>query len=646
MSFFINSENQRKLIICLTLITVTTAVYWQVKNHDFINYDDHWYVTENSQVQAGLTMKGTKWAFTTSYGTYWHPLTWLSHMLDVQLFGMRPGWHHLMNLFFHVMNTFLLFLVLHRMSKALWQSAFVAALFALHPLHVESVAWIAERKDVLSAFFWMLTMGAYAFYAEKPGILRYLLVLLLFALGLMSKPMLVTLPFVLLLLDYWPLERFYLQKQRMISGAEGAKPKEWRHKKRKTKEARRRGIIGAEKPETEKIHWSLLRPLITEKIPLFALSAASSVITLVNQQAVGAMSSLQGLPLLSRIANSLIAYVCYLGKMIWPANLAIIYPHPVMVPPWQVLGASALLTVITFIVIWTTKRLPYLTVGWFWYIGTLIPVIGLVQVGMQSMADRFTYIPLIGLLFIVAWGIPDALKKTHYRHWITGIAALLVIAVLSVCTWKQLQLWQNDLILFEHTLKHTRNNPVAERYLGIAFSRQGKLDIAMRHLTRAIEIYPHDEEVHLIMGNLYTSLDKKEEAIAHYKEAIRINPNFARAYFNIGNVYASQRKTGEALASFSKAIQIDPQDAEAHYNMGTVFFSQGKYDEAISHFREAIRIRPDYAKAHNNLGSALLSRGNSEEAITHFQEALWIQPDFTIAQDNLKNAIRFKSKRR
>jgi tetratricopeptide (TPR) repeat protein len=296
--------------------------------------------------------------------------------------------------------------------------------------------------------------------------------------------------------------------------------------------------------------------------------------------------------------------------------------------------------------VYGAKRFPYFQYGWFWYLGTLIPVIGLVQVGEQAMADRYTYIPLIGLFVMVVWGIPDILKQTPYRYWITGISAFLVITFLTVCTWKQLQLWQNDFLLFEHALKHTKDNYVVEKSLGIALSRRGDINDAMRHFTRAIQLHPRDAEVHLSMGNLYTSLDKKEEAIAHYKEAIRINPNFARAYFNIGNVYASQRKTGEALASFSKAIQIDPQDAEAHYNMGTVFFSQGKYDEAISHFREAIRIRPDYAKAHNNLGSALLSRGNSEEAITHFQEALWIQPDFTIAQDNLKNAIRFKSKRR
>ncbi len=392
------STKKRLLIISLFLIIASFMAFWQVTRCDFINYDDDKYLTDNSHVQDGLTVEGITWAFTTGYAANWHPLTWISHMVDVQLFGLQPGWHHLTNLLFHLASTLLLFLVLHRMTKALWQSAFVAALFALHPLHVQSVAWVAERKDVLSTFFWMLTMGTYASYVAKPGLKRYLTLLLCFALGLMAKPMLVTLPFVLLLLDYWPLQR--LEQKRP--------PQEGLSKDKSTTSPVRIPVqpVG---------HWPLIRPLLIEKIPLFALAALSSIVTYLVQHHGGAVQSLETFPPGVRMANAFVSYITYMVKMLWPTNLAVFYPYPTSWPLWQVLGSAALLITITVLVIRGAKKRPYAAVGWFWYVGTLVPVIGVVQVGRQALADRYTYIPLVGLFIIVAWAVPELLKKWPYR---------------------------------------------------------------------------------------------------------------------------------------------------------------------------------------------------------------------------------------
>lgn len=367
-------RTRRNIMVCLILILAIFTVFWQVRSHDFVNYDDDKYVTENRDVKAGLTTQSIIWAFTTTHASNWHPLTWLSHMLDISLFGLNPGWHHLTNLLFHIANTLLLFLILRGMTEEFWKSAFVAALFALHPLHVESVAWIAERKDVLSTFFWMLTILAYAYYVKHPVLRRYLFVLFSFLLGLMSKPMLVTLPFVLLLLDYWPLGRFQMEESGITRNP----------KKHKSKH-----------PEYQK---SIALRLVREKTPFFVLAGFSSIITFIAQQHGGTVRSLEFLPVKTRVANALISYVAYIGKMIWPFNLAVLYPHPgTTLPMWQTILAGLFLLFISYLVIRKVKKLPYLSIGWFWYVGTLVPVIGLVQVGAQSMADRYTYIPLIGL---------------------------------------------------------------------------------------------------------------------------------------------------------------------------------------------------------------------------------------------------------
>jgi hypothetical protein len=460
------------LLIYLLLTAAAILVFWQVSHCDFIDYDDPSYVTENIHIHNGVTKKAIWWAFTTGYASNWHPLTWMSHMVDVQLFGLKPGWHHLTNLLFHIANTLLLFSVLHRMTKARWKSAYVAALFAIHPLHVESVAWVAERKDVLSTFFWMLTMAAYISYVEnlpvfrlkfsvirfRSSVIRYSAVLIFFALGLMSKPMLVTLPFVLLLMDYWPLKRF--EQQRVATGTHTeAKPVSV--DKRKGKSSRNQTVqttVKKEKPANDKYQWAVIRPLLWEKLPFFALAAISSIITFIAQQKGGAVKTLVAFPLDVRIANALPSYIIYIAKMLWPYNLAVYYPHPGLWPFWQVLGAVFLLGATTLTVIRTAKRFPYLVVGWLWYVGTLVPVIGIVQVGSQALADRYTYIPLIGLFIMAVWGIPELLRYWRYGKETLFVSSALILPCLFVVTWIQTGYWRNSITLCDHALNVTSNN--------------------------------------------------------------------------------------------------------------------------------------------------------------------------------------------
>ena len=597
------------LAICIALSITTIAVFWQVGNHEFISFDDNDYVTENRYVQAGITLKGVIWAISEPHAHNWHPLTWLSHMSDCQLFGLKPGRHHLVNLFFHMANTILLFFIFHRMTKGLWQSAFVAALFALHPLHVESVAWVAERKDVLSTLFWMLTMGAYVYYVECPGYKRYLFILAFFLLGLMTKPMLVTLPFVLLLLDYWPLHRLTIGKSSVNEHTQSEKFLNTRSKKKK----RRRSAIKAEhinKTEKQTGQLPIMVHIVLEKVPFFVLSLASSIVTYIAQQEGGAVRSLQSYPLTTRIANALVSYCGYIGKMVWPENLAVHYPHPGMPPTWQVIGAVVFLGLTTFLIIRTVKRCPYLTTGWLWFLGTLVPVIGLVQVGVQAMADRYTYIPLIGVSIMVAWGVPDLFKKWRHGNAALATVTVIILCIFSFVTWKQVGYWQNSITLFTHTLEKTTNNPIILNNMGTVLEGEGRLD----------------------------------EAIAHYNEAVRIDPNLADSYNNIGLALTKQGRLGEATPNFLKALKINPANAAAHYNLGTLLASQGKLDDAIYHFRECIRISTGYAKAHNNLGNALLSQGKFDEAIASYREAMRLDPDYTLAQENLNKALAVQKK--
>ena len=544
-----------ELIICLFLIAASLSVYWQIMDHDFIDYDDESYVTKNPHVRAGLTSEGIIWAFTTNHAANWHPLTRLSHMADCELYGLNPMGHHWTSLQIHLTNTLLLFFILQYMTGALWRSAFVAALFALHPLHVESVAWVAERKDVLSTFFGMLALLSYCRYVKQPSLAKYLLIVLFLSLGLMAKPMLVTLPFLLLLLDFWPLER---------------------------------------------LRFATVSRLVLEKIPLFVLSAVSSFVTYFVQQHGGAITSLEVLPLKIRIANALISYLSYIGKMIWPCGLAVFYPYP----EWllgQAVVSGLLIFCFSVLAILGLRRFPYLITGWLWYLGALVPVIGLVQVGSQSMADRYTYIPLIGLFIIVAWGIADILMQYQIKRVALPILYGMVLMFFMICTWFQVRHWQNSMTLFTHTLNVTHNNSPANYSLGYALAQQGKLDKAIVHYSRALQINPNYTKAHNGLGYALAQQGKLDKAIVHYSRALQINPNYTEAHNNLGSVLAQQGNVKGAFYHYYEALRINPNYDGAYFNLGKIFANQGKIGEAIMNYREAIRINPDMTQALYNL---------------------------------------------
>jgi tetratricopeptide (TPR) repeat protein len=543
-------------------------------------------------------------------------------MLDIQVFGLNPAAHHLVSLFFHVMSSLLLFLVLERMTRNIWRSAMVAFLFSLHPLHVESVAWIAERKDVLSAFFWMLTMGAYAFYVEKPTAARYLAALFFFALGLLSKPMLVTLPFVLLLLDYWPLRRFQ-PAETQVDTAPRVLSKQDKTRKHAT-------TINSRSPAPAfPLSWSGILPLVKEKIPFFLLSALSSAVTIYAQQS--AMSSLHQIPFVVRIGNAVVAYVSYVGKMIWPQNLAVIYPHPGVLEPWPILLAALLLLSITTPITWKGRRLPYLQVGWFWYLGTLVPVIGLVQVGYQSMADRYTYIPLIGLFIMVSWGFPEVMKNVRYRKHILAACSTLIIFALMLVTAKQVSYWKNSISLFKHCLQVTSNNGLAHDALGTALATIGKTQEAIFHFREALKIDPDDSMVQTNLSAKLAMQGEGKEALVHFQEALKLDPRNTLSMVNMGILLAKQDRTDEALEYFQNAIRIRPDYADAHYQMGTVLTQMGRAAEAVPHFMTALQMNPKDSRIYVNLGYALAMQGKRDEAIEALNQAIALAPDFAHA---------------
>jgi len=641
-----SSRFPRQYLLALLLVAIIVVVFWRVAGYEFVNYDDDQYVYQNPHLRSGLSWEGITWAFTSVYASNWHPVTWLSHLLDVQLFGLDAGWHHCINLLLHCANAVLLLLILFHMTQAPWRSAFVAALFALHPLHVESVAWIAERKDVLSTFFLLLTIGAYARYAKRPCRARYLIVVALFALGLMSKPMLVTLPFVLLLLDWWPLGR--------VTRFDG---------------------------ET-------LARLIREKLPLLLLSLASSVATYAAQVKGGAVRSLQAYPLGIRIAHAFVSYATYAIKTVWPSSLAVFYQHPWLTrggdPDWQVAGAVILIAAISFLALRQVRRRPYLTVGWLWYLGTLIPVIGLVQAGSQSMADKYTYVPLIGLFVMIAWGGSEVLASLRTPTKIAAALGVTLLGSLAAASWFQVAHWQNNVTLYTHALQVTAhlnwianynlgraleaqgkleesipyyldalraapNDARAHNNVGSAFAAQGKFDEAIRLYREALRLDPKYAEIHDNLGNALAARGNLDEAISHYREAIRLDPKCADAYRNLGNLLISRGEVENAIANYRLALSIDSDDVLTHNNLGNVLAAQGNIDEAITHFREALRLDPKYAEIHDNLGNALAARGNLDEAVNHYREALRLDPkcaeayrdlgDLLIKRGDAENAI-------
>jgi len=610
------------IFVPLGLALITLVVYWRSLSGEFIQfYDDVLYVTDNPHVQAGLTIESIVWAFTTGFGANWHPLTWISHMLDWQLFGLNPWGHHLTSLLFHVANTILLFFVLLRMTNGLWQSAFVAALFALHPLHVESVAWIAERKDVLSTFFWILTMWAYLRYVERQETKNYALLALALTLGLMAKPMLVTLPFVLLLLDYWPLNRTQFSDFRTRLGQR------------------------LDQGSHVKLRKLPLQDLVKEKAPLFALVAVSSLVTFVAQQQGGAMQTVENLPVLTRVANAVVVYVSYVEKMIWPSGLSAYYPHPgASRTLLQVALPGLVLFIISASVVLAKRRRPYLVVGWCWYLGALIPTIGLVQVGSQAMADRYTYVPLIGLFMMIAWGIPELVLGWKKRTVILTTTGILVIGAMLTVTWWQVGYWKNASVLFSHAVSVTSGNWLAHSNLGSALALEGKTEEAIEQQQEALRIRPNYPEAEYNIGVALASLGRTEEAISHYKRAIQSNPNYTGAHNNLGLLLAGQGKTADAIAHYREALRIEPEYAEGHTNLGSALESMGNIDEAIVHYRQAIRSKPNLWNAHFNFALALAKQGKIAEAISHYNETLRLKPDYADAHNNLGKLLEGQGK--
>ena len=562
---FAGSTSKRTIwAVCLLLAMAVFIVFGQTLQYQFVNFDDNVYVYNNPAVINGLTLNGIAWAFTHSHAGYWQPPVWISYMLDAQFYGLNAGGYHFTNVLLHAATAVFLFLVLRKMTGELWPGAFVAAVFAIHPLRVESVAWITERKDVLSGLFFMLTLWAYARHAQKrlaPNSrlwsFDYSLALTFFALGLMSKSMLVTLPFVLLLLDYWPLHRF---KTSMI--------------------------------------WTL----VLEKLPFIFLAAVSGIVTFFTQRSAGALATLESIPLPSRLLNGVLSYAAYIVKMLWPENLAVLYPFHIEMPIGAVILAGALLLFVTAMSVMLGRQLPYLLVGWLWYLGMLVPVIGILQSGQQAMADRYTYLPQIGLYLVIAWAVRDLSVSWCYRRQVLCVAAIGVIAALMLCAFIQTSYWRNSETLWTHELACTSANATA----------------------------------HNNLGNVFAGQDRLADAIKHYQEALAIDPNYAIAHNNLANVLAKQGKTDDAIEHYQRAIQINPEYFDAYYNCGVVLAGQGRLDEAVNQYQLALAVAPNSDRAHYKLGLALADQKNFAAAIAQFQEVLRLNPTHVEARQQLQ----------
>jgi protein O-mannosyl-transferase len=580
------SSGRQKLIVYIFLAVVTLAVFWQVNQYDFINFDDNVYVSENSHIRSGITLDGFRWAFSTLHAQFWHPLTWLSLMFDYQLYGLNAGGYHLTNVILHILSALLLFWLFNRMTGAVWRSAFVAAFFALHPLRVESVAWVAERKEVLSGFFWMLTLCLYVYYTEKPAVRRYLLVVFCFVCGLMSKPMVVTLPVIMILMDYWPLRRFESQKGNVIL-------------------------------------WQL-----KEKTPLFILSAFFSIITIYAQQKL----FVNNFSIRSRFANAPVSFITYLEKTFWPHDMAVFYPFSDQLPVWQVWGSTILIIVISVAVILMVKRMPYLFVGWLWYAIALLPVIGIIRSTLHSIHDTYTYLPSIGIAIMLAWGIPSLFKSENMRKKILLPSSIFTIIIMLVLTRQQCGYWKNSVTIFSHAVKVTKDNHIAHNNLGAALAEKGKTKEANYHFNEAIRIQPDYAIDYRAIDNnnkgiLYSRFAQYELANKYYNEAIRLNHNYSPAYYNRGSLYMNLGQHQLAIEDFNNFLRLDSDCAICYHKKGIIYGEHHQYRSAIDNFSKAINLKPDYFKAYKNRGFAYAKLGEYQNAIDDYSEALLRQPN-------------------
>ena len=594
--------------ICLFLAIITWAVFGQTLKYDFVNYDDNSYVYENDEIKSGLTFHGIAWAFTHIHSGNWHPLTSIAHMVDCQLFGLKAGGHHFTNVALHTTAVILLFLVLRRMTGSLWRSAFVAAIFAIHPLRAESVAWISERKDVLSGVFFMLTLGAYLHYVRRPpSVFRYLLVIFSFALGLMAKPMLVTLPLLLLLLDFWPLRRF----DQIPSRKDGAT---WWQR------------------------LSVWQRLVIEKIPLLVLSALSSVATIAAQKQ--ALHSSEGWPLSWRINNAFVSFFTYIRQMVWPVRLAAFYPHPKGELSFGVVAlAIATLVAISVVAFMLRRKRPYILVGWGWFLVMLLPVIGVIQVGWQGHADRYTYLPHIGLYLLATWTVSDwsaSQPKCRAVVRIAGVAAIVSLASLS---WLQTSYWRDSESLWTHALAVTSGNDVAHTGLGVILLRRGEVDAAIAHDREALAIRPGNADAQVNLANALLKKGLTEEAIAQYHEALKVLPNESILRGNLGNAFLQTGQAAQAVEQYREFLKSQPGHPQIRYSLAVALLREGETDEAIAQFREAVKLKPDYREAYNDLAIALLKKGAVEDAIATWEKALSLQPGNAEVHSNLAVAL-------
>ncbi len=585
------------LWICLALTALNLFIYAPVRSFEFVNWDDPSYITENAMVMKGLSSETFRWAITTARSPYWHPVTWLTHLLDVRLFGLDAGWHHVTNAIFHAINTLLIFGLFRTMTGDEWRSAFIAAVFGVHPLHVESVAWVTERKDVLSTFFWALTVLAYTAFVRAPAPRKYVLVVGFFCLAVMSKPMVVTLPAVLLLFDIWPLRRVSLTA-------------------------------------FDRRNWTSAR---LDKIPLLAITIGTSIATVVIQRDVGAMAGLDALPLHVRIANAIMGYLSYIWMTVWPAGLAAFYPIE-QYPGWLVALAAVSLVAVSITVVLARSK-PYLLVGWFFYLVTLSPVIGLLQAGEQRMADRFMYVPMFGLLIVVAWGVPELIKRFDARRVLAPVTVAIVIA-LTLTARAQALHWASSIMLWEHAARVTPDSYIAHENLGQALRESGRLDEAAASYRRALDHAPGNSPhylavIHNSLGIVATRQGNTEAALHHFREAVRFNENFAEPRNNLANALAGAGRPAEALEHYRAAVRLEPELTEPRVGLGSALLTLGQTEEAIAQYQEALRINATLAQAHNGLGAALARQGRTDEAIARYNEALRLDPNLPTAHLNM-----------